>query len=373
MTKSGADEPTGPNEPPGPDPDAGGASRYFDTRGVYRYVADRLGRASDWALSPHPAGLGNETLFLNWDHRRFVCRRPPLDGAPADAHDPLREYEMLVSLDGTDLPTPRPVLACADPSVAGAPFTVVERLDGDVLRHGEPVNYAASGHRQRVADELVETLAAIHGQDIDLDSFEGIRSDFERPPLAEQVETWRDRFARYRAETDRPVPGVDAVGEWLAANVPDPVAPTLVHGDYTLANVMFTREAPPDTVGVLDWERAGIGDPRLDLARLLATWFERPAETCGLPFRLAPQFTTRDGFPARAALVAHYEDATGRSYDHDRFFRAFASFELATVCEAYYLRHCRAASDRPPFAALAEAVPRLVERTRTIADSTETR
>jgi aminoglycoside phosphotransferase (APT) family kinase protein len=222
-----------------------------------------------------------------------------------------------------------------------------------------------------VADELVETLAAIHGQALGGLDFDGGRADFEHPPLAERVDAWRDRFARYRAATDRSVPGAEAVGEWLAANVPDPVAPTLVHGDFTLANVVFTRSAPPDVVGVLDWERAGIGDPRLDLARLLATWFERPAETADLPYALAPQFTTRDGFPARDELVAHYEDATGRSYDHDRFFRAFACFELAAVCEAYYLRHCRGVSDRAPFEALDDAVPRLVERAQAIADGEE--
>jgi aminoglycoside phosphotransferase (APT) family kinase protein len=354
-----------------PNPDAGGASRYLDTQGVYRYVADRLGRASDWALSPHAAGLGNETLFLVWDHRQFVLRRPPLDGAPADAHDPLREYRALVALDGTDLPTPRPVLACGDASVAGAPFTVVDRLDGDVLRHGEPVSYAASDHRHRVGAEMVDTLAAIHGQDLDALDVDGDEPALSHPPLAERVTTWRDRFARYRAATDRPVPGAGDVAEWLAANVPDPVEPTLVHGDFTLANVVFTRAAPPDLVGVLDWERAGIGDPRLDLARLLVTWFETEDERAGLPYDLAPGFTTRDGYPCRTDLRDRYEEATGRTYDHDRFFRAFAYFELAAVCEAYYCRHCRGISDRPSFAALDEAVPRLVERAQAVVDGDE--
>jgi aminoglycoside phosphotransferase (APT) family kinase protein len=349
----------------------GGASRYLETQGLDRYVAEQLGRASDWALSPHDAGLGNETLFLVWGHRQFVCRRPPLDGAPADAHDLLREYEILVALDGTDLPTPRPILACEDPSVAGAPFTVVERLNGDVLRHGEPVNYAASAHRRTVATELVDTLAAIHDQPLgDLD-FDGGRTAFEHPSLAEQVTTWRDRFDHYRAETARTVPGVEAVSEWLAANVPDPVESTLVHGDYTLANVVFTRDAPPELVGVLDWERGGIGDPRRDLGRLLATWFETEAEAAGLPFQFAPQFTARDGYPPRRELVDRYEDATGREYDHDRFFRAFALFELAAVCEAYHLRHLRGVSDRPTFDVLGGAVPRLVERTQRIIDGEE--
>ena len=347
------------------DAEPGGASRYLDTEGLYAALADILGEPEFWALSPHEPGLGNETLFLMWGDRCFVVRRPPLAGAPADAHDVLRGFRALEALEWTDLPTPHPVLAVEDESVARAPFTVVERLDGKVLRHGEPMAYVEGANRERVGDGLVDTLAAVHAVDtdrIDVPLTDGLWAG---------VETVRDRFAAYRAETDRRVPDVDRVGEWLAANVPEEREHTFVHGDYTLANLKFTPDTPPEVVGVLDWERAGLGDPLTDLGRLLAFWFESEREACGLPFEVAPRFTTRDGYHSRTELVDRYEATTGRAFTNDRFYRAFALFEAATVFEGYYLRHLTDASDRPPFADLETAVPALVERAQAVIDGAE--
>lgn len=344
----------------------GGASRYLDTEGLYAGVADVLGEPEFWALSPHEPGLGNETLFLMWGNRRFVVRRPPLAGAPAESHDIFREFRVLEALEWTDLPTPHPVLAVEDESAARAPFTVLERLDGKVLRHGEPMAYVEGENRRRVGQQLVDTLAEIHAVDTD-------RADVPSTDgLAEDVETLRERFAAYHAETDRQVPAADGVGEWLAANAPPDPDRTLVHGDYTLVNLKFTPDTPPEVVGVLDWERAGLGDPLADLGRLLAFWFETEREACGLPVEVAPRFTIREGYHSRTELVDRYEAATGRTFEDDRFYRVLALFEAATVFEGYYLRHLTDASDRPGFADLEGAVPALVERAQRIIDGKET-
>jgi len=347
-----------------PAADSGGASRYVDTEGVYDYLLDRLGRPSEWALSPHDAGLGNETLFLVWGRRQFVLRRPPLSDATADAHDVFREYRLLSALDRTDVPTPRPVAACSDPSVAGAPFTVQQRADGDVLRHGEPAAYATADYRDRLGTALVETLAILHALDpaeIGLDA-----DDYRRTP-ADLVATWRDRFEDWRAATDRPVPGADEVADWLGATAPAPDELAVVHGDFTLGNVLYSRATPPEVVGILDWERGGVGDPLTDLGRLLALWTDDSGETL-LPHAVVPQFTGRPGFPSRATLRDRYEDVTGRTFDHDRFYRTLAVYEMAAVCESYYLRHLRDASNRPSFAKLETVIPALVDRARAIID-----
>jgi aminoglycoside phosphotransferase (APT) family kinase protein len=356
------------------DAEVGGASQYLDTEGLYAALAETLGEPDFWALSPHDPGLGNETLFLMWGDRRFVVQRPPLAGAPAAAHDLLREFRLLEALEWTDLPTPRPVLAVADEGVARAPFTVVERLDGKVLRHGEPMAYVEGTNRRRVGEQLVDTLAQVHAVDLEDAQMADGATDADVAldrGLADRVEDWRERFAGYRERTDREVPGAEAVGDWLATAVPGDVDRTLVHGDYTLGNVKLTPETPPAVVGVLDWERGGLGDPLTDLGRLLAFWFETESEACGLPFEFAPRFTCRDGYHSRADLVERYEDATGRAFADDRFYRTLALFEAATVFEGYYLRHLTEASDRPGFAELETAVPALLERAQGVIDGAE--
>jgi aminoglycoside phosphotransferase (APT) family kinase protein len=362
----------------GTETEPGGASRYLDTEGLYAALAETLGEPGFWALSPHEPGLGNETLFLVWGDRRFVVRRPPLAGAPADAHDVFREFRLLEALEWTDLPTPHPVLAVEDESVARAPFTVVERLDGKVLRHGEPMAYVEGEHRRRVGEGLVDLLADVHAVDVAETGLAdaGTGGDTAASPaldrgLEARIREWRERFGAYREQTDRAVPGAGTVGEWLAANVPDDRGRTLVHGDYTLDNLKFTPETPPELVGVLDWERGGLGDPLADLGRLLAFWFETEAEACGLPWEFAPRFTTREGYHSRSGLVERYEATTGRTFTHDRFYRALAMFEAATVFEGYYLRHLTDTSDRAGFGDLETAVPALVERAGRVIDGEE--
>lgn len=360
------------------DAEVGGASRYLDTEALYGALAGALGEPEFWALSPHDHGLGNETLFLMWGDRRFVVRRPPLAGAPADGHDVFREFRVLESLEWTDLPTPHPVLAVADEDVARAPFTVVERLDGKVLRHGEPMAYVEGENRRNVGEQLVDTLAAIHAVDIpetglaEADAGGDTRGSLALDRgLGDRVDDWRERFRTYRERTGRELPGAEPVGDWLAANVPDGPDRTLVHGDYTLGNVKFTPETPPEVVGVLDWERGGVGDPLVDLGRLLAFWFETESEACELPFEVAPRFTTREGYHSRAGLVERYEAATGRTFTDGRFYRGLALFEAATVFEGYYLRHLTEASDRGVFSGLEAAVPALVERAQRIIHGAE--
>lgn len=303
---------------------SGDPSAVLDAEGVYGQAVENLGEPTTWGLRRHDTLGPNETLFLVWGSRQFVVRAPPLADATHRPGSLAREYRVLDALWETDLRVPRTVFACEDTAVAGRPFYVYERLDGDVLRHGEPAQYATPTFRERVGTVLVDTLAEVHEAD------PGHVED-EGPALAERVTAVREWFAASRERTGRSLPAAEDLGEWLTSNVPEGER-TLVHGDFSLENVLFSRSTPPSVVGVLDWEAAGLGDPLADLAWLATTWVDDV--DAGWATRRTPRFTARNGYPLAAGLVGRYESQTGRHFEHQRFHLAFAAYRQAARAEA---------------------------------------
>jgi aminoglycoside phosphotransferase (APT) family kinase protein len=343
------------------------ADRLVDEDALRAFLVDALGETDEFAVRRHRAGHSNETLFVTHGDDEYVLRRPPAGETADKAHDVLREYRVMDALQDTPVPLPDTVLACEDQDVIGAAFFLMAKLDGDVIRDAEPERFAASEHRRRLGEELVDSLAAIH----DVDPAAVGLGEFGHPEgfAGRQVERWSQQlmWAFDTTAEEREVEALYDVMAWLQDNAPEDHPHTLVHGDYKLDNVMFAPGTPPELVGVFDWEMSTLGDPRTDLGWLLSFWRD-PGDEDPVAEEFLPTFVAHEDYPTRQTLVTRWEDETGYEYEHDRFYRALAVYKLAGLGEMFFARHLSGDADDPLYPKMRETVPALAARAQRIID-----
>ncbi len=330
-----------------------------DHENLREFLAERLGETDEYDVKRHDQGFSNETLFVTWGEQKLVIRRPPPGETADTAHDVLREYEVVDALQETAVPVPRTIAATEDVDIIGCPFYVMERLDGDVLRFSEPDRFQKPEHRQRIGEEMIDTLASIHTLD-----YEGVGlGDFGNPQgfTERQVERWSGQFEWAFEETtdEREVPEIEEIGDWLAENVPDEPAHSLVHGDYKLDNVIFGPETPPELTGVLDWEMSTLGDPLCDLGWFLFFWLEDEDHLPPVMQTMAPMFLTNDEYPSRRELIDRYEEQTGVTIENMKFYRVLAVYKMAALGEMFYARYLMGNSDNTFYQMMEDGVPQL--------------
>jgi aminoglycoside phosphotransferase (APT) family kinase protein len=335
----------------------------LDTEALAAFLDAELGPGG-LTIEGRGAGYSNETLFVRWGSRELVVRRPPPDETAEGAHEVLREHRILDALAGTDVPVPRVVAACEDDSVLGAPFYVMDRLHGEVIRTDEPARFATQARREALATGFVDTLAAIHGVDYRAVGL----GDLGDPAgyLERQVGTFREacEWALETTREERAMPELGTVGAWLADHVPEPSTSALVHGDYKLDNVMFGPGDEPEILGVFDWEMGTLGDPLADLAYALHCWPD-PDETEAervVADRFAPRFLAHEDYPTREAFVRRYEAEGGVEFGNRRFYLALAAFKMAALGEMFYARYLRGGVEDPMYEAMGQGVPAQARR-----------
>jgi aminoglycoside phosphotransferase (APT) family kinase protein len=324
---------------------------------VRRFLDEhRLGTGDVRARRIGEGGGSNFTFLLERDVGTFVLRRPPRPPLPPSAHDVVREARLQLALREAGFARlPTIVAVCDDESLLGVPFYVMEYLDGVVPTDELPPGLEEERARRALGDDLVVALVEIHAADVttrDLAAFSRPGSYNER-----QVR----RFAQlWELNKTRELARVDEVGNWLAANVPEPLAATVVHGDFRLGNTMVAPSEPSRILAVLDWEMGAIGDPRADVGYLLATY----SEPGGPPNPLGTSpITALAGFPSRAQLVERYVAGSGREVEPLSWFEGLALWKAAVFCEAIYGRYVRGelGAEDERAARFEEGVPYLAE------------
>ncbi len=270
-------------------------------------------------------GRSNLTYEVSDGARNWVVRRPPLGHVLATAHDMAREYRVIAALRDTNVPVPRSYALCTDPGVLGAPFYVMSSVNGIAYRTADQLTALGPDRTRVIAERLVDTLALLH----EVDPAEVGLADFGRPEgfLARQVRRWKKQLDASRS---RDIPGIDELHARLAANAPDGTAPTIVHGDYRLDNVLV---GPDDKVAaVVDWEMATLGDPLTDLGLLIVYQrMDRLGE--------GPMGSDAPGYPTEGEILARYNEFSGRDLTDLGFYIALASFKLAVILEGIHYRY----------------------------------
>jgi aminoglycoside phosphotransferase (APT) family kinase protein len=348
--------------------------RLVDVEKLREYLAAELGPAEEYEVRRHQEGHSNETLFVTWGETELVIRRPPPGETADTAHDVLREYRVVDALQGGNVPVPPTVLACEDHGVMGSDFYVMERVEGDVLREGEPERFRNPEARERIGAELVDTLAEIHGVDYEAVGLEV--GDFGYPPgfTERQVRRWSEQlmWAFEVTVEEREVPELYDVMEWLYDNVPEDPPATLVHGDYKLDNVMYGPGDEPEIAAVFDWEMSTLGDPFTDLGWMLSYWWDAkdPEPPAGTD-TLMKEFMKGEDYLTREELVERYEAKTGFEFENERFYRTLAVYKLAGLGEMFFRRYLEGNSDDPMYPRMEEGVPALAERAMRIIEGEE--
>lgn len=318
--------------------------------------------AGPLAIEQFPHGHSNLTYLLRWGPTELVLRRPPFGNRVQTAHDMGREFRVLSKLSAVFPAAPQPCLFCDDESVLGAPFYVMERRRGVILRKLLPPGLVLTPEMMRgLSLALIDNLAQLHAIDYQAAGL----GDLGKPAgyVARQMAGWTDRYAKARTGE---VAAMENVARWLAANMPPESGASVIHNDYKFDNLVLDPADPTRIVAVLDWEMATLGDPLMDLGTTLGYWIEADDPA---PLRLASLGPTAlAGSLSRRELVEQYEIASGRPVANPVFYYVFGLFKIAVIIQQIYARFVRGHTQDPRFAQLDQVVTVMSQQAeRTIA------
>ncbi|WP_439812487.1 phosphotransferase family protein [Streptomyces sp. P9-2] len=298
-------------------------------------------------------GRSNLTYTVTDGASTWVVRRPPLGHVLATAHDMKREHRVISALHPTSVPVPRPVLLWEDEEVLGAPFYVMEYVEGTPYRTAGQLAPLGPERTRKAVLNLVDTLVDLHA----VDPAEVGLEDFGRPEgfLDRQLRRWGKQLD---ASRNRELAGIDELHAALGRELPVSPAPTVVHGDYRLDNALISDDE--SVRAVLDWEMSTLGDPLTDLGLLVM--YSSPL---GMPD--SPVSTTAEapGHPTPAELIERYAARSGRDVAAVSWYTAFAWYKLAVILEGIHYRYTLGQTVGAGFDRIGDLVPVFIEHSLT--------
>lgn len=331
----------------------------LDVEKLQVYLEEHLPDLPKGTLSvrQYPTGASNLTYLLEIGSWQAILRRPPRGPIPPKAHDMRRESTLLEHIAPLFPLAPKPYLYCEDERVIGAPFYVMERKRGLIIDDAFPKEITPSPELcASMCQAFVETLVGIHAIDYPAAGL----NDFGHPHgfVQRQVQGWIQRYQHSKVEEH---PYGEALCRWLLKHVPPEQAPTLIHNDFKVNNIVWDRQEPSRVVGVLDWEMATIGDPLFDLGVSLSYWFEHddPPELQAVQ----PTVTALPMFWSRRQVAQAYAERSGRDLSNLYFYLTFGYFRLAVVLLQIYARYLAGGASDSRFASFGKNAQVLLDRT----------
>jgi aminoglycoside phosphotransferase (APT) family kinase protein len=319
---------------------------FLDERGI---------GSGELEVAPIGEGHSNVTYLVTRGDARFVLRRPPRGPIPPSAHDVLREARVLGAVERTPVRAPAVLAVGEDPALIGAPFFLMEAVEGEVITSTVPAELDTPAERRRIGLELVDALAELHAVDWRAAGLEGFGkpTGYTERQLRRFLGLWEHNRTRDIGEVER-------VAGWLRDNLPESGPATIVHGDFRLGNVMYARGAPARLATILDWEMSTIGDPLADVGYLCMMWSEESDPPGGMSD--LHTVTRAEGFPTRAELVARYEERSGRTMRDIRWYTVLALWKSVVFMEGNFKRASSGLSDDPFLKTFGDGVVQLARR-----------
>jgi aminoglycoside phosphotransferase (APT) family kinase protein len=300
-----------------------------------------------------PSGHSNLTYSVTLGDKEMVLRRPPFGSKVKTAHDMGREFRVLERLHSS-YPAPKPLLYCGDDSILGAPFYVMERVHGIVLRRELPAGIEITPEiAHRLSESFIDNLAALHKLDY---TALGL-ADLGKPQgyMERQVKGWTERY--YGSKTHE-LSQVEEISKWLKEHMPAHSRASLIHNDYKYDNMLLAADDITHIVAVLDWEMCTLGDPLSDLGTALGYWVQANDPADVLPARWGP--TSLPGSYTRQQLLERYQAKTGFDVSNIVFYYVFALFKTAVIIQQIYYRYHHGMTRDERFASMGEVTKMLL-------------
>ena len=321
---------------------------------LQEFLSDHLAHGGPISVEQFPNGHSNLTYCVRLGSREVVLRRPPFGSKVRSAHDMAREYRVLSKLPDVYPAAPQAILYCDDLSILGAPFYLMERIHGVIIRRDPPSGRPFPPKTARdLSEAFLDNLARLHRVDY---AAIGL-ADLGKPQgyLERQVKGW---IERYHNSKTHDLSEVESISAWLIERMPASQQTALIHNDYKYDNLVLDPGDITKIVGVLDWEMSTLGDPLTDLGTALAYWSDPRDPEDLQEIRSAP--TTSPVTLSRAQLIERYTAAMGIGDTDMTFYLTFARFKVAVILQQIYYRYAQGLTQDERFAALPKRIRTLL-------------
>ena len=314
------------------------------------YLAPILHCAADAIfVNQLPGGYSNLSFLVENTNQKFILRRPPFGEKIAKAHDMSREFKVLEGLKKAGYSkSPQPIHFCDEESIFGAPFFIMEFVEGVILRNKVP--QGMNLEKEDFADlsrSTVDCLLELHN--LELENSGLIHLGKPEGYTQRQVEGWVDRYCR--AKTNE-LPELEQVATWLLENIPSTASLAFIHNDFKYDNLVLDPRQPTQIKGVLDWEMATVGNPLMDLGTSLAYWAEEKDPEILKLFNLSHL----PGNLSRQEIMEYYFSHGKDSKQEMVFYYVFGLVKVAVIAQQIFKRYSQGFSSDPRFEPLIHVV-----------------
>lgn len=302
----------------------------FDESALARALADMLGeKVQKITVRQFEGGQSNPTFQLAFGNQKYVMRKQPPGDLLPSAHQIDREHRVMAALADSDVPVPKMIAFCEDPTIVGTPFYIMEHVEGRVCADILLPDLTLT-ERRALYRNLVSIMAKLHQVDYHK---VGLGEGFGRPGnyYARQIKRWSKQYV---ASKTIEIPEMDKLMEWLPEHIPETDEVSIVHGDYRIGNSIIDN-TEPRIVAVLDWELSTLGHPLADLAYHCQSYHTKPSDEATLNRSDLEEL----GIPSEAEQVELYCEATGRTHiDNWHFYLVYNLFRSAAIAQGVYKR-----------------------------------